>query len=170
MPAAENKFLVGLGVDHHVLVAGEKNSHGLPLTLGGLVIPEQTVSLESNCDGDVIIHALCNAISTAMGGGSLSLITDELCAAGNLNSVLYLRPFLDKIQKRGYQINNIAVSVEAARPKLEKYRQSITVKLAKILEIETEKIGMAFTTGEGLTECGRGKGIYAQVIISLSNL
>jgi 2-C-methyl-D-erythritol 2,4-cyclodiphosphate synthase len=164
------EWRVGIGVDHHILCEQATNAQGKPLTLGGYVIPNQEVSLTGNCDGDVMVHALCNALSTAIGGGSLAPITDPICASGNLDSITYLEPFLQMVSEAGYVINNVSYSVEAARPHLEKHREGITTSLAAAQGIEKNQIGMAFTTGEGLTACGRGEGIYAQVVVSLKRL
>ncbi|MCL2110542.1 2-C-methyl-D-erythritol 2,4-cyclodiphosphate synthase [Microgenomates group bacterium] len=161
-------FLVGLGVDHHVLREERLNNHGFPLTLGGYVIPDQSVSLDSNCDGDVLIHALCNALSTALGDGSLAPTTDALCGSGIKYSRDFLAPFLKKIRDQGYSINNISASIEAQKPHLEEHRSAITASLSEALSLDLSRIGISFTTGEGLTACGRGKGIYAQVICSLT--
>ena len=159
-------FRVGLGLDHHRLVAGP-NASGHFLTLGGYQIPESELALAANSDGDVILHALCNALSTAIGGGSLGPIADPLCAAGQTDSKVYLTTFLDQITTNGYQINNLSLAVEAAQPKLEKHRSAIVDQLAHLLAIQPAQIGLAFTTGDGLTACGTGEGIAVQALVSL---
>jgi 2-C-methyl-D-erythritol 2,4-cyclodiphosphate synthase len=163
-------FRVGIGVDHHVLEEKARNSQGKALTLGGVEISGQKVCLESNCDGDVVIHALCNALSTAVGGGSLAPVTDPMCEKeGIKDSEHYLAYFVNLVREKNYQVNNISVSVEAAKPKLEAWGDRIAEGLAKRCGMAREAVGIAFTTGEGLTACGRGEGIYAQVVVSLVN-
>ncbi len=145
-------FRIGLGQDSHRLKEGGE------LILGGVQITEEC-SLEADSDGDVIIHSLCNALSTAIGGGSLDTWAGEMFRNGITDSKEYLRKILAKVKAGKYTINNVAIMVEAAKPKLEKYREEIQKSLAKLLEIEAEKVGMAFTSGDGLTSFGRGEGI-----------
>ncbi len=73
----------------------------------------------------------------------------------------FLGQILKKVRKLGYKINNVAVMVEAKEPRLEKHRDKMQKSLAGLLKIEKEQIGMAFTSGEGLTSFGRGEGMQA---------
>ena len=158
---------IGIGVDHHRLIKSEKEG----IILGGVLIEGVNLTLQGNSDGDVIVHALCNAISTALGGSSLSEIADEMCLEkGVKDSTVYLKYFLDWAKEQQWLVNNVSISVEALRPKLEQWNEKIRGNLAKILEVDEEKIGLAFTTGEGLTECGKGAGIMAEVIVSMIRL
>lgn len=160
---SDDFFRIGLGVDHHPLCAAKK---GEKLALGGVLIDCGLV-FEANSDGDVVIHALCNAISTALGGSSLSLITDKMCQKGITDSKEYLWHFVSWAAKSNWAINNISISVEAGRPNLQNMAEKIKEVLAEICMIEKDQIGLSFTSGEKLTACGRGEGIYAQTIVSL---
>lgn len=157
-------FRVGLGSDHHRL----QDSDGeRKLLLGGVMISDELM-LIANSDGDVVIHALCNAILTAMGEGSFSKIADNLFYnEGQTDSAEYLIAVMDLLKTANFQINNISINVEAKRPHLEEHGVKIKNNLAKLCDISTNQIGIAFTTGEGLTACGRGEGIAAQVMVSL---
>ena len=161
-----SNFRIGMGVDHHRLVPAPSSS-GFSLTLGGYQIPRCKLALEGNSDSDVIIHALCNALSTALGGGSLAPITDPLCQQGLKESHHYLAHFNQLMHEAGYQLSNLSLSVEAKEPPLETHGAAIRQKLANLLNLQTDQIGLAFTSGEGLTACGQGKGIYAQAICLL---
>ena len=166
-PSFPQQFRLGLGQDSHRFLASANNQAGCPLILGGLTIPDLDYSFDANSDGDVILHALCNAISTALSGGSLSSVADPLCAQGIYNSSAYLQPFLEQIKNAGYQIANVSISLEVHKPRLEPYRQTITTNLAQLLAISSHQIGLSFTSGEGLTAFGRGEGIAAQALILL---
>lgn len=162
---------VGLGVDHHRLVESEVNSAGMKLTLGGYVFEDAGLALEGNSDGDVIIHALCNALSTAIGGGSLGPVTDKMCLEDGIKeSRFYLQYFLDQVTKAGYVIVNVSISVEAGKPRLEKFRELIVSSLAEIMNIKVEQIGLAFTSGDGLSAYANGEGICAQVIVLIQEI
>ncbi len=158
-------FLIGIGQDSHRLITAENQEKlflgGLPFACG--------LKFEANSDGDIVLHALCNAISTALGGGSFSTIADSLCQSGVTDSKAYLQPFLQQLQQRSYRLSNLSISVEGLQPKLEKYNLAIRKSLAHLLNLPVEFIGLAFTTGEQLTACGQGEGMSATVIISLEH-
>ena len=152
---------IGLGHDSHKFSRTKK-----ALFLGGLRI-SQTGGLEGNSDGDVILHALTNAISSALGGGSLSTFSDPLCQKGIKDSQKYLGIILQKMRSQNFAIANLAISVEGKKPKLEKHFPRIRKNLAKLLKFEPDKIGLTATTGEGLTSFGRGEGLQVFALILL---
>ena len=153
-------FRVGVGQDSHRLKEGGR------LILGGVKISEKYY-LEADSDGDVVIHSLCNALSTAIGGGSLDTWAGEMFKKGATDSKEFLKAILIKVKDKGYKINNAAIMVEAGKPRLEGFRKKMQISLAKLLEIEMDKVGIAFTTGEDLTTFGKGEGIQAFSIASL---
>ena len=113
------------------------------------------------------MHALFNAISTAIGERSLGYYSDEMCRKGVTDSKEYLKVILNKLKQKNYQINNVSIMMEAAKPKLEKYTDKIKDSLSKILKLEKERIGIAYTSGEKLTAFGRGEGIQGFAAITL---
>ena len=145
---------------------GENSQKTQKLALGGIEI-DCGLFFVADSDGDVVIHALCNAISSAIGGGSLSTVTDEMCRKGITDSKEYLWYFVGLAAKKDWAINNISLSVEAGRPHLEEKAEAMKKSLAEICAIDIEKVGISFTSGEGLTACSRGEGIYAQALVSL---
>ncbi len=151
---------IGIGLDSHRLKPGTKKK----LILGGVEISTDFY-LIADSDGDVIIHSLCNALSTAIGGGSLDTWAGEMFKKGVTDSREFLKVVVDRVKKKGFKINNAAIMVEAGQPKLEGFRKQMQLSLAKLLDIEADKVGIAFTTGEGLTAFGKGKGIQAIVIV-----
>lgn len=153
-------FRVGLGQDSHKLKEGGK------LILGGVKISEK-YCLEADSDGDVIIHSLCNALSTAIGGGSLDTWAGEMFKSGITDSREFLKEILKKVKSQGFRVGNVAIMVEAGKPRLEEFREKMQLSLAKLLEIEMDKVGIAFTTGEDLTAFGKGEGIQAISVVSL---
>ena len=153
-------FRVGIGQDSHWLKAGGK------LVLGGVEV-SQEMHLEADSDGDVVIHSLCNALSTAVGGGSLDTWTGEMFRQGITDSREFLKVIVNRVKEKGLKINNAGIMVEAGKPKLEGFREKMQISLARLLEIETDKVGIAFTTGEDLTAFGRGEGIQVFSVASL---
>ncbi len=160
-------FRVGIGQDSHPLVKKNQADNGQELILGGTTIPSKYF-LQANSDGDVIIHSLCNALSTALGGGSLSTWANEIYSQGIRDSKKYLQSIYKKVTDLGYQIDNISVAVEAGQPKLETYREQISLGLSKQLNINKKQIGLSFTSGEGLTAFGKGLAIQAFSVVLLA--
>lgn len=154
-------FRVGLGQDSHKLKKGGR------LILGGVEISKDCC-LEADSDGDVIIHSLCNALSTAIGGGSLDTWAGKMFESGTTDSREFLKVIVAKIKKKGLKINNVGIMVEAGKPRLEGFREKMQQSLAKLLGVERDKVGIAFTTGENLTAFGKGEGIQAFSIVSLT--
>ncbi len=153
---------VGIGQDSHRFLIDKKK----PLILGGVEF-EKEQGFESNSDGDVIIHALCNALEQAIGGQSFSGYADEMCERGIVDSVEYLEVALENIFEKGYEVNNIGISIEAKKPKIDPMVNRIKQKLAEIMKISEDLIGITATSGEELTAFGRGEGIQVLVIVSL---
>lgn len=159
----EANFRVGLGQDSHP-VKKINNKSNKPLILGGVLISDQ-IEITSESDGDVIIHALCNALNTAVGLGSLSLYATKMCQEGVKDSREYLKKAMLAIKSKGYRVDNVSIAVETSVIRLEEFGEKMKTTLALILKIDKDDIGIAFTTGENLTAFGKGEGI--QVLVSV---
>ena len=157
---------VGIGQDSHRfsnLPAGGKR----PLVLGGVKVVNNG-GLEGNSDADVILHSLCNALSSAIGGDSLSTWSDEMCERGITDSQKYVEYIFKKVKGQKYKVNNVSISVEVKKP----YVELSTVKemkkvISDLLEISDEQVGITFTSGEGLTAFGKGLGMQAICVVLL---
>jgi len=123
--------------------------------------------LDADSDGDVILHSLCNAFSSAIGEGSLDTWAGEMFQKGVTDSKQFLLVILEKINKHDYKISNISIAIEAKEPKLEGKREEIQEKLVSLVGIEKDRVGLTFTSGEGLTSFGNGKGIQAISMVLL---
>ncbi|MBN2324176.1 MAG: 2-C-methyl-D-erythritol 2,4-cyclodiphosphate synthase [Spirochaetes bacterium] len=154
---------VGFGTDSHRFEEKEEK----PLVLGAVKISD-TGGLAANSDGDVILHAVFNAVSQACGGESLGYYADPLCRKGITDSVEYLKIALDMVERTGFRIGNIGVMVEAKRPRFSQADIGrMKTAIAGLLSISVGDVGITFTSGEGLTSFGRGEGILAQSIVTL---
>jgi 2-C-methyl-D-erythritol 2,4-cyclodiphosphate synthase len=154
---------VGLGQDSH---AFEPEGSRKPLILGGVVFPGHP-GLLANSDGDVVLHALFNALSQAIGKRSLGVYADPICQRGGKDSRAYIAVALDMVRQAGYTISNVGVSIEARRPKIEPLAEQMKKSLAGLLGVADDQVGITATSGEGLTAFGRGEGIQVLVIVSL---
>jgi len=156
-----NADRVGIGLDSHKF--GDKPKQ---LILGNVVIPDEN-GLEANSDGDVILHSMFNALSSAVGGKSLGFYADPLCSKGIKNSAVYLKIVLEIIKEKGFKINNIGIMVEGKKPRLDKYEELIKEKIASLCNIEHTQVGLTVTSGEELTAFGKGEGVQVFSIVSL---
>lgn len=160
-----NASKIGIGQDSHKFV-DDKSKKDKKLVLGGLKI-ENEAGFEANSDGDVVLHALFNALSTAIGDRSLGFYADKMCKEGITDSKKYLEFILNKVQERNYKISNVAIMLESKKPKLDEHIDEIKASLSKILKIKKENIGIATTSGEELTEFGQGKGMQCFAAVTL---
>ena len=156
------KFRVGIGQDSHKF-SNDKNK---PLVLAGITIPEAR-GLEANSDGDVIFHALFNALSSAVGGESIGVYADPMLKQGITNSEDYLDRAYQMVLAEGFEVNNASVSVEALTPHLEGHSNKMIKNIARVIQLDEEAVGLTYTSGEHLTAVGRGEGMQAIAIVSL---
>lgn len=155
---------IGLGQDSHAFLTSGKK----PLILGGVKISESG-GFSGNSDGDVILHSLCNALSSAIGGDSLATWSDQMCQEGTRDSQKYLEYIFKKVKSQKYKVENVSISVEAKKPRLSlKIIKKIKEKIASLLKVNIKQIGITFTSGEGLTAFGQGRGIQSISIVLLS--
>lgn len=157
-----NDFRVGIGQDSHRLVISPEKK----LIIGGVEV-ESDKSFDGNSDGDIVIHAICNALEQAIGGDSLAVYTDPMCNDGITDSKEYLKVAMEHIKEKGYKVNNVGISVEAKFPMILPIADKMRESLAPIMEIDLENIGINATSGEGMTPFGKGEGAQAFAIVSL---
>ena len=155
-----NASKIGIGQDSH------KFDKKKPLVLGSVKILDKD-GFEANSDGDVILHALFNALSTAIGDRSLGFYADRMFKEGITDSKKYLEFILDKVRERNCRISNIAIMLEGKKPKIDEHIEKIKNALSKLLKIKKENIGIAATSGEELTDFGRGFGMQCFVVATL---
>src|SRR3989338_1368539 len=158
-----NASKIGIGQDSHKF-SNDKNKK---MVLGGFEI-EKEIGFEANSDGDVILHALFNALSTAIGEKSLGFYADKMCKEGITDSKKYLEFVLNKVKERNYKISNVAIMLEGKKPKIDGHIDKIKASLSKILKIKQENIGIAATSGEELTEFGKGLGVQCFAAVTIN--
>ena len=154
-------FRVGQGYDIHRLVEGER------LVLGGVEI-DSTWGLEGYSDADVLLHALGDALLGAAGLGDLG----EHFPPGeeryrDADSADLLRQILDMVAARGLGVVNCDLTLVGERPRLGPYRDRIRTRVASLLGIERERVGVKATSNEGLGAVGRGEGLAALAVVLL---
>lgn len=150
----------GIGEDSHAFDSGGE------LTLAGVKIPA-VPKLKGNSDGDLVLHALFNAISSALGKGSLGPTGDPMAEQGIVDSKEYLSVILNETREQGWWVSNVSVSLECSRPKIEPIADQLKNSLSQLLEVTPQQIGLTATSGEELTSFGRGEGIRCSCLVTL---
>lgn len=156
-------FRVGFGQDAHPFTDDVTKN----LVLGGIVIDDHW-AFEGNSDGDVVLHALCDAIEQSIGNDSFARYADVMCKEqGITDSVEYVKVALEHLADAGYTINNVGISVECKTPKIMPHADRMKDRIAEILGIDRSLIGINATSGDRLTQVACGEGAGAHVIVSV---
>lgn len=155
------KLRIGHGYDVHAL------REGLPLVLGGVVIPH-TKGCVAHSDGDVVIHAMCDAILGALALGDIGKhFPDNSDEFKGIDSKILLSRTMELIKNRCYKVSNIDVTIAMEQPKLRGYIDSMRECLSKIMEIDIEDISIKATTTEKLGFVGREEGVETHSVVIL---
>lgn len=159
-------YKTAIGQDSHRFSDPEAAAKdGRQLRLGGLVLPGLP-ALAGNSDADVVLHALTNAISGITGVNILGEIADDLCKKmGITDSSIYLAKAIEYLGE--WKIYHISISIEAKKPYLSGWIPAIRQSLAKLAGLDPQSVGLTATSGEGLTDFGRGEGIQVFCIITV---
>ena len=155
------RFFTTIGQDSHRIESPKTK----PLMLGGVEF-EADYSLSANSDGDVVLHALTNAVSGATTYNVLGKVADKMCKEGITDGKEYLNEALKAMD--GIKIEHVSISIEALKPKFTPKIPEMRSAIANLLSVGEKNIGITATTGEGLTECGKGNGIFVTVLLSCS--
>lgn len=152
---------VGHGYDAHVLVPGRR------LVLGGVTIPYEQ-GLAAHSDGDVLIHALCDALLGAAGLGDIGRhFPDSDAQYKDVDSRVLLRRVRELLNEQRLGVANIDVTVIAQAPKLAPHFDAMKTLLASDLNTPPDRINIKATTTEGMGFTGRGEGIAAHAVVLL---
>jgi len=154
------EYRVGLGYDLHPLVPGRK------LVLGGVEIDHE-LGLEGHSDADVLIHAVCDAVLGALGEGDIGEHFPETEDNRGISSMKILSRVVEVMENRGYGVVNVDCVVLAERPKLSIYRERFAENMAGVLGVDSSRISVKATRGEGLGPIGEERAIAAHAVVLL---
>lgn len=151
---------IGHGYDVHRF-----SDEGDHIILGGVKISHDR-GLEAHSDGDVLIHAICDALLGSISAGDIGRhFPDTDAQYKNIDSCLLLQQVYKKVQQTGYQLANLDVSVIAQAPVLQPYIQSMCERIAQVLAVSQDQINIKATTTEKLGYIGRKEGIAAHAVV-----
>ena len=155
-------YRVGIGYDVHKLE--EENE----LILGGVSIPYHKGTV-AHSDGDVVIHAICDAILGAASLGDIGhFFPDNDDKYKDINSKILLKEVFKMIEKLGYSIVNVDVSIILEEPKLKDHLNEMKFEISNCIKVSKENINIKATTSEKLGFVGRGEGVACHAITLLT--
>ena len=155
------KTYYGIGFDIHKLKKNKK------LYLGGIKIPFHS-GLEGHSDGDVILHAIIDAILGATRKKDIGTYFPNTKKFKNVRSPKMLKPIIDNLYNSNFSINNLDINLICEQPKVSKYRKKIINSISKLTTLNKEKINLKGKTVEKLGLIGKEKAIACEVIISIT--
>ncbi|MDF2549662.1 MAG: ispF [Chlamydiales bacterium] len=155
------KVRTGLGQDSHRFLPPDSSK---PCIIGGVIFDDMP-GFNANSDGDVVFHALCNAISSLTGELILGAIADDLCEKdGITDSEVYLKEALKTLGRQ--KITHIALSLEGKKPHFKAKILAMRQNIARVMDLEVSQVGITATSGEGLTDFGCGDGVQCFAIVT----
>lgn len=152
---------IGFASDIHGLVENRK------LILAGVVVPFEKGE-KAHSDGDVVYHALGEAILGALALGDLGThFPDNDDKYKNMDSSIIIKEIKKMMDERHYKINNVDISITLEKPKLKGYIQEMRNNVSKLLETSTDNVSIKAGTNEKLDALGRGEAVKAEAIVLL---
>ena len=155
------KTYFGIGFDIHKLVKDKR------LFLGGVKIPFHS-GLKGHSDGDVILHAIIDAILGATRKKDIGTYFPNTKKFKNIRSPKMLKPIIDNLYKSNFSINNLDINLICEQPKVSKYRNKIINSISKLTTLNKDQINLKGKTVEKLGLIGREKAIACEVIVSIT--
>lgn len=152
----------GIGQDSHRFLPEDATK---PCVIAGIIFDDVPGFL-ANSDGDIVFHAICNAISSISGVLILGAIADDLCLKdGITDSEVFLKEALKTLD--GHTITHVAITLEGKRPKFKNKIFDMRENIARVMELDVKQVGITATSGEGLTDFGCGEGVQCFAIITV---
>jgi 2-C-methyl-D-erythritol 2,4-cyclodiphosphate synthase len=154
-------FRTGIGQDSHRFLPDDSSK---PCMIGGIIF-EGVPGLDADSDGDVVYHAICNAITSLTGIPILGGIAVELCHNNGItDSQVYLEKALHTLGKQ--KIVHIALTIEGQKPRFQDKINEVRKQVASICGLQEHQVGLTATSGDGLTDFGCGAGLQCFCIVT----
>lgn len=157
-------YRIGLGYDVHQLAEGET------LWIGGILIPHDK-GLVAHSDGDVLLHAICDAL---LGAAKLRDIgfhfPDTSAEFKSIDSKVLLAETYRMVSEKGFRLVNLDATISAQRPRLKEYIPGMELAISGVLNIDVDAVNLKATTTEKLGFVGREEGISAQAVVLIEKI
>ena len=138
--------------------------------LGGMKVADD-MSPVAHSDGDVVLHALVDALLGAMGWGDIGEhFANNDPRWKDAPSILFVTTIFDKVRSAGYVVQNVDVTILAERPRLKDFKRPMAERIAALLEITPGQVNVKAGTNEGCDAIGRGEAIAAHAVVMLTKV
>ena len=155
-------FRIGHGYDLHRLIDGPR------LMMSGIAVSEE-IRPDSHSDGDVVLHAVVDALLGAMGWGDIGEHFAETDPRWkDAPSRIFVDDIWPKVKAAGYTIGNVDVTIMAERPRLKNFKPAMCQSLADMLETTVDRVNMKAGTNEKCDAIGRGEAVAAHAVVLLA--
>ena len=154
---------IGHGYDSHRYENGEY------IIIGGVKISSKR-AIVAHSDGDILIHALCDALLGAAGKGDMGSYYDSSEKYKNIDSTIFLQETMQIVYSDGYSIINIDATVVTEEPTISKHATKVKKSLSKILKINEEQINIKSKSNDKLGYVGRKEGIEVHVVLLIEKI
>jgi 2-C-methyl-D-erythritol 2,4-cyclodiphosphate synthase len=156
-----SRVRVGIGQDSHRFLPPDSAK---PCIIAGVIF-EDAPGLSADSDGDVVFHSICNAITSVSGVPILGGIAVDLCLKdGITDSQVYLERAMETLGPQ--RIEHVALTIEGKRPLLQKRIDEMRNRIAQIMKIRIDQVGLTVTSGDGLTDFGCGDGLQCFCVLT----
>jgi 2-C-methyl-D-erythritol 2,4-cyclodiphosphate synthase len=135
-----------------------------PCVIAGLIF-DDAPGLSADSDGDVVFHSICNAITSLCGVPILDGIASDLCLKdGITDSQVYLERAMEALSRQ--KVEHVSLTIEGKRPLMRKRIEQMRGKIAQVMKIRIDQVGLTVTSGEGLTDFGCGDGLQSLCVLT----
>lgn len=153
---------VGIGQDSHRFLSADSTK---PCVVAGLIFSDAP-GLSADSDGDVVFHAICNAITSVTGVPILGKIAIDLCHKdGITDSQVYLEKALESLGNK--RVEHVALTIEGKRPRFQARIPEMCQNVVRVMHLNADQVGMTATSGDGLTDFGCGDGLQCFCVITV---
>lgn len=158
---SDKMLRIGNGYDVHILTEGRR------LVLGGVEVPH-TKGVLGHSDGDVLIHAVMDAMLGALALGDIGQhFPDTDMKYENIDSMILLKRVKELVAERGYKVINLDSIIVLQKPKIKPYIEAMRKRIAEVLEIDIEQVSVKATTEEKLGFTGDESGVKSYCVVLL---
>lgn len=153
------KLRIGQGIDFHRFEKGEG------FILGGVFIPCNK-KVKAHSDGDVLLHAICDALLGSIGLPDIGQqFPDNDPAYKDIESTILLKKVYELVQNKGFRLVNLDATIILQEPRIALFSEQMKIKISKVLKSKPDQISVKATTSEKMGFAGREEGIAAQCIV-----
>lgn len=153
--------MVGFGYDSHILAEGK------PLLLGGIKI-ESELGTVAHSDGDVVLHALCDALLGSSGLGDIGeLFPDNDSKFKGADSRLFVKQIMKMLDDRKLVVINVDITILLEKPKLMNFKEKISQSISELVGIPNKNVNIKAKSNEGMGFVGRQEGVAAYCICEI---